>query len=148
MAFLRISRGVVRGKHLVRETVVYNGRKFTVENYKRCNGKLVSRKRAAEYLWRLETNTLACSDGGGKCGLAFMPEFDTPLPLVEPVPRKFTPAPSGVMRRVYRHGLLWRVTVENIWQSDHATMEDALSGTNAIGVEPGKIKAGVVIVPQ
>ncbi len=124
MSFLRISRGVVRGK------------------------KFVSRKRAAEYLYRLDTNTLACSEGGGKCGLAFMPEFDTPNPLVEPIPRKFTPAPSGVCRRVYRHQGLWRVTVEGIWKSDHATMSDALGGTNPIGVEPGTVEKAVVYLPQ
>ena len=40
------------------------------------------------------------------------------------------------------------MTVENIWISDHATMLDALSGVNPIGVEPGKVEAGVVMVPQ
>ena len=124
MPYLRMDRGFAKGK------------------------KLVSRKRLGEYLWRINSDTLECSDGGGKCGLAFKAEFDTPNPLVNPKPRKFTPAPSGVCRRVYRHGLLWRVTVENIWKSDHATMSDALDGVNPIGVEPGKVEAGVVVVPQ
>lgn len=55
---------------------------------------------------------------------------------------------QGVVRRVYRHGLLWRVTVEDIWKSDHVSMEDAVTGINPIGIEPGEVKAGVVIVPQ
>ena len=149
MAFLRISRGVVRGK------------KFT------------TRKSAAEYLYRLNTNTLACSEGGGTCGFAHNyyeckrgkyaqkngqasagrvigveSGIDWDTSPVNVIPRKFKPAVAGVMRRVYRHGLLWRVTVENIWQSDHATMEDALSGINAIGVEPEPKRDGVVFVPQ
>ena len=68
--------------------------------------------------------------------------------LAKPEPQKFRPALSGACRRVYKHGLLWRVTVEDVWVSDHATMEDALAGKCPIGIEPGKVKAGVVIVPQ
>jgi len=55
---------------------------------------------------------------------------------------------SGPCRRVYRHGLLWRVTVADIWQSDHASMDDALAGVNPIGVEPGEVMPGVVVVPS
>ena len=149
MSFLRVDRGIVRGK------------------------KFATRKSAAEFLYRLNTDTLKCSDGGGTCGLALSysecergrypqkngqasagrvvsvengNQGDTSL--CDPKPRKFQRAPGGTCRRVYRHGLLWRVTVENIWVSDHASMEDALAGANPIGVEPGQVKAGVIVVPQ
>ena len=124
MAYLRMDSGFAKGK------------------------KLVSRKRLGEYLWRVNANQLLCADGGGKCGLAFDSEFDTPNPVVDANPRKFQPAIGGRIRRVYKHGLLWRVTVESIWQSDHATMSDALAGINPIGVEPGEVEEAVVYLQQ
>lgn len=133
MSFLRVQRGIVRGK------------------------KFATRKRAAEYLHRVNSGTLRCADGGGTCGLlravsfdngvTITPEFEEHNPLVNAKPRKHRPAQGGACRRVYLHGNLWRVTVENIWQSDHATMEDALAGVNSIGIEPGEVKAGLVVVP-
>ena len=124
MAFLRIARGIVRGK------------RFT------------TRRKAAEYLYRVSSGTLKCADGGGKLGLMYRPEFDAPNPLAKPSERKFRPAMGGACRRVYSHGKLWRVTVNEIWQSDHANMEDALLGVRPIGVEPGVVGKGVVYVPQ
>lgn len=134
MSFLRIQRGEVRRNQ--RNTVrvdaawVSDGRKF------------VSKRKAGEYLWRQLTNDLV--DGVKPT------DFDQRTVSAPSAhdPRHVERREPSVCRRVYRHGLLWRVTVENIWKSDHATMEDALCGVNPIGVEPGQVKAGVVVVPS
>ena len=118
MSFLRLDRGIVRGK------------------------KFATRKKAGEYVYR--------SAFGGFVDGDKPTDFDqrtVSAPRAHD-PRHVEKRDSGVCRRVYKHGLLWRVTVEDIWKSDHATMEDALAGTNAIGVEPGTVEAGVVVVPQ
>ncbi len=133
MSFLRVQRGAVRRNQ--RNTVrvdaawVSDGRKF------------VSKKKAGEYLWRQLTGDLV--DGEKPT------DFDQRTVSAPSAhdPRHVEKREAGVCRRVYRHGLLWRVTVENVWKSDHATMEDALAGVNPIGVEPGTVEDGVVVVP-
>lgn len=141
MSFLRIKRGVMGGKELVRETVVYGGCKFTVENYKPCKAKFVTRKKAGIYVYRSKN---------GFCESSKPTDFDQRT-VSQPSahdPRHVEKRDSGICRRVYRHGLLWRVTVGDIWKSDHATCEDALAGINPIGVEPGTIEKGIIVVPK
>ena len=123
MSFLRTDRGIVRGK------------------------RFATRKKAGEYVYRLGFGKLIDGDKPT--------DFDQ---RTVTAPRAHDPRhvensiavlakhEQGRCRRVYKHGLLWRVTVENIWKSDHATMEDALSGVNAIGVEMGERQHGVVVV--
>ena len=119
MSVLRVARGIVRGK------------------------KFATRKKASEYVYR--------SLGIGKLIDGDKPtDFDqhsVTAPRAHD-PRHVEKRATGRCRRVYRHGLLWRVTVENIWISDHATMSDALDGVNPIGVEPGKVAKAVVYLPQ
>lgn len=135
MAFLRIQRGVVRGKHK-RNTV-------QVDAAWVADGKMfVNKKRAGEYLWRKLTNTLV--DGLKPSG------FDSRT-VSKPTghdPRLVQKTRANMVRRVYSHQGFWRVTVAEIWQSDHTSMEDALLGVNPIGVEPEAVSAGVVFVPQ
>ena len=134
MSFLRIQRGTVkRGQRnavQVNAAWVSDGRKF------------VNKKKAGEYLWRKLTNDLV--DGLKPT------DFDQRTVSAPSAhdPRHVEKREVGRCRRVYRHGLLWRVTVENIWRSDHATMSDALAGINAIGVEMGERQRGVVVVPK
>ena len=119
MSFLRVDRGIVRGK------------------------KFATRNKASEYVYR--------SLGIGKLIDGDKPtDFDQRTVTAPRAhdPRHVAKRETGVCRRVYRHGLLWRVTVENIWVSDHASMEDALSGANPIGVEPGTIAKGIIVVPK
>lgn len=118
MAFLRMDRGIVRGK------------------------RFATRKKAAEYVFRAWKGGFVDGDKPTN--------FDqrTVSPPRAHDPNHADKRKPGVVRRVYLHQGLWRVTVADIWQSDHTTMNDALAGVNSIGVEPGRIKAGVVIVPQ
>lgn len=117
MSFLRVNRGIVRGK------------------------RFATRKKAGEYVYR---SLHGFVDGTKPTN------FDqrTVVPPTAHDPRHVEKRESGLVRRVYRHGVLWRVTVENIWKSDHMSMEDALAGVRAIGIEPGQVKAGVVYLPQ
>ena len=118
MSFLRMDRGIVRGK------------------------KFATRKKAGEYVYRSAFGKLIDGDKPT--------DFDQRT-VSQPSahdPRHVVKREVGRCRRVYKHGLLWRVTVENIWQSDHATMEDALSGVNPIGVEPGEVEKAVVYLSQ
>ena len=134
MSFLRIQRGEVKRNQ--RNTVQVNA--AWVSDGK----KFVTKKKAGEYLWRKLTNDLV--DGRKPT------DFDQRTVSAPSAhdPRHVAKREASVCRRVYRHGLLWRVTVADIWKSDHATMSDALAGIHPIGVEPGKVEAGVVIVPQ
>lgn len=116
MSFLRMDRGIVRGK------------------------KFATRKKAGEYVYR--------SAFGGFVDGDRATDFDQ-RSVSQPTahgPRHVEKRDSGVCRRVYPHKGMWRVTVEDIWQSDHVSMEDALAGVRAIGIEPGQVKAGVVVV--
>ena len=132
MSFLRIQRGEVKRNQ--RNTVRINA--AWVSDGK----KFVTKKKAGEYLWRKLTNDLVDGDKPT--------DFDQRTVSAPSAhdPRHVEKREQGCCRRVYKHGLLWRVTVENIWKSDHATMEDALSGVNAIGVEMGERQHGVVVV--
>ena len=122
MSFLRTDRGIVRGK------------------------KFATRKKASEYVYRSMHGFV---DGDKPT------DFDQRT-VTSPRahdPRHVAKRETGVCRRVYRHGppsgpVLWRVTVADIWKSDHATMSDALAGVNPIGVEPGEVEEAVVYLQQ
>ena len=113
MSFLRMDRGIVRGK------------------------RFASRKKAAEYVFRSAKGFI---DGNTPRELRSFRATGKASMKVDHVSEG-----SGPCRRVYRHGLLWRVTVADIWQSDHANMDDALAGVNPIGVEPGTIAPNVKV---
>ena len=117
MSFLRMDRGIVRGK------------------------RFATRKKASEYVYRSMHGFV---DGDKPT------DFDQRT-VTSPRahdPRHVAKREASVCRRVYRHGLLWRVTVADIWKSDHATCEDALAGVNPIGVEPGEVEEAVVYLQQ
>jgi len=114
MSFLRMDRGIVRGK------------------------RFASRKKAGEYVFREFGGTFI--DGNTPRELRSFRATGKASMKVDHVSEG-----SGPCRRVYRHGLLWRVTVADIWQSDHASMDDALEGVNPIGVEPGTIAPNVKV---
>ena len=171
MSFLRISRGVARGKTLATRTVTYSERNqetrsHTVSDYVSCKAKFVTRKKAGEYVYRVGEASFRSSwkeiyvpgfghmlsqttEGGFVNG-------DKPTDFGQRTvsaprahdPRHVVKRDVGRGRRVYKHGLVWRVTVEDNWVSDHATMADALAGINPIGVEPGKVEKAVVYLSQ
>ena len=116
MSFLRMDRGIVRGK------------------------RFASRKKAAEYVFRSKDGFV-----DGQKPTNFDQRSISPPRAHDPNKPCQGDYENGPVRRVYRHGLLWRVTVADIWQSDHATMDDALAGVNPIGVEPGTIAPNVKV---
>jgi hypothetical protein len=116
MAFLRV-REARRKKADAEVRHLLKGRTFA------------SSKRMHQYLRNLANDALTDGPRRKRDG-GLTAQF---LPTVSPTSREREPkAPETPVIRVYPIHGIWRRLVNDVWQSDHATSGDALSGANPI----------------